>query len=251
MPASIQCQRGSITLTKARIEPAIALARAVAATAPLFEQRGHVLDIDVPTRGLAVEADEVRLTQIFDNLLSNAALYTPPGGAVHITGRREGDVVTLRFRDTGRGIDRAWLPELFDTCVQGPRGPDRTEGGLGLGLSLVRALTELHGGTVFVQSDGPGLGSEFTVRLPPAAGDHFSAVSSGSAESHYEDVVTGASGTRVLVVDDNREVTRGLERLLRTIGCDARSCESSSHLTAGPDAERQGQQAEERAECAF
>jgi PAS domain S-box-containing protein len=212
--------RGAITLSKTRLEPAKVMTRALAATAPLFNQRGHRLEIDIPEHGLAVDADEVRLTQIFDNLLSNAARYTPPGGTVRVSGRREGEVVILCFRDTGRGIERSLLPDLFELFVQGPRGADRAEGGLGMGLSLVRALTELHGGVVTAHSDGPGLGSEFTVRLPAAARDSDGSAApstSGSSQS-----ATSGRGTRVLVVDDHREVADGLKRLLRLLGYDVR-----------------------------
>ena len=171
--------RGRVSLTKTRIEPAIAIARASAATASLFQQRHHRLEIDIPEHGLAVDADEVRLTQIFDNLLTNAARYTPPGGTVQVTGRREGTNVIVRVRDNGQGIESSLLPDLFEIFVQGPRGADRAEGGLGLGLSVVRALTQLHGGTVTAQSDGRGLGSEFTVRLPAAGSRTSHALSHG------------------------------------------------------------------------
>ena len=108
----------------------------------------------------------MRLTQVVSNLLTNAARYTPPGGRIEVTAAREGDEVVLRVRDNGIGIDPALLPQVFEMFVQGARGPDRSQGGLGLGLSLVRTLTALHGGTVSAHSDGPGRGSEFTVRLP-------------------------------------------------------------------------------------
>src|SRR5262249_32517133 len=137
--------------------------------APLLEQRGHRLEISLPAGNLPVEGDEVRLTQVVDNLLSNAARYTPPGGTVAVSGAREGDSVVVRVRDTGVGIDPALLPDLFETFVQGARSPDRAQGGLGIGLSLVRRLTELHGGTVTAYSDGLGQGSEFAVRLPAVA----------------------------------------------------------------------------------
>ena len=137
-----------------------AAARAAAAPARAVASRA---------KGCSIEADEVRLTQVVSNLLTNAARYTPPGGDVEVTAAREGDEVVLRVRDSGMGIDPALLPDVFEMFVQGARGPDRAEGGLGLGLSLVRTLTALHGGTVSAHSDGPGRGSEFTVRLPASA----------------------------------------------------------------------------------
>jgi CheY-like chemotaxis protein len=135
-----------------------------------------------------------------------------------VSGRRDGDSVEFRFRDTGRGIDPSLLPDVFEIFVQGPRGADRAEGGLGVGLSLVRALTELHGGTVTVHSDGPDAGSEFTVRLPAAAPlpDHASAPL-GTARSEKN------AGTRVLIVDDHPEVANGLARLMRVLGYTVRT----------------------------
>ncbi len=213
--------RGVVTLSMARLEPATVVARAVEATAPLFEERSHRLEISVPAEGLAVDGDEVRLTQVLDNLFSNAARYTPPGGVVSVTGSREDDSVVLRVRDSGAGIDPALLPDLFDTFVQGVRSPDRAEGGLGIGLSLVRTLTELHGGTVTAYSDGPGHGSEFAVRLPAApsserAGDSPISPRSPAAERR-------AQPARVLLVDDQRDVVDGISRLLTIVGYDVRS----------------------------
>jgi PAS domain S-box-containing protein len=213
--------RGGVTLSKTRTEPAIAVLRAAAATTPLLQQRGHRLEIDIPQQGLAVEADGVRLTQIFDNLLSNAARYTPPGGIIRVSGRREGDRVALRVRDNGAGIEPSLLGHVFEMFVQGPRGADRAEGGLGLGLSLVRALTELHGGTVSVQSEGPGLGTEFTVLLPAAATDSRSLTPSlHSSASPSEDE---GGRKRVLLVEDHPAVAEGLTRLLQLLGYDVRT----------------------------
>ena len=211
---------GAVQLSKRRLDLADVVSRAVEATSPLFEERGHRLDIAMSTSGLEVEGDEMRLTQVVDNLLSNAARYTPPGGVVTVTGEREDDSVVLRVRDNGVGIDATLLPDLFDPFVQGARGPDRAEGGLGIGLSLVRALTELHGGTASVHSDGPGRGTEFSIRLPSAVkGD-------GSARptAHNTDVIEStASHARVLLVDDHSDVVRGMSRLLTVLGYDIRA----------------------------
>jgi PAS domain S-box-containing protein len=213
--------RGAVTLSKKRLDLATVVAHAVEATAPLFDERQHRLEIAVPVENLAIEGDEVRLTQVVDNLLSNAARYTPPGGTVSVTGAREGDSVVLRVRDTGVGIESALLPDLFETLVQGTRGPDRAEGGLGLGLSLVRTLTELHGGAVSVESDGPGRGSEFAVRLPAAAAV---ANSSASPTSSYSTVRESATRrARVLLVDDHLDVVDGLSRLLGIAGYEVRA----------------------------
>jgi signal transduction histidine kinase/ActR/RegA family two-component response regulator len=212
--------RGAVTLSMTRLDLASVVSRAVASTAPLFEERGHRLEVSVSPHELAVEGDEVRLTQVVDNLLSNAARYTPPGGTVAVSGAREGDSVVLRVRDTGVGIDPALLPDLFDTLVQGARGPDRALGGLGIGLSLVRALTEMHGGTATAHSDGPGLGSEFTVRLPAAvAAENRSTRPAPTAPA----VDASPRAARVLLVDDHRDVIEGLSRLLSIVGHDVRA----------------------------
>ncbi len=214
--------RGMVTLVKNRLELATVVARAVEAITPLVGERRHRLEVSVPAIGLEVDGDEVRLTQVINNLLMNAAHFTPPGGTIAVSAAREGDDVVLRVRDTGMGIDSTLLPYVFETFVQGARGADRAQGGLGLGLSLVRTLTELHGGTVAAQSDGPGRGSEFSVRLPAlamreeAASSRTQTPSTPSRESH-------ARGTRVLVVDDSIDVADSLARLLRLDGFDVQS----------------------------
>jgi PAS domain S-box-containing protein len=211
--------KGTVTLSKTQLDLHSVVSRAVEATSPLFEERGHHLDISMPATGLEVVGDAVRLTQIVDNLLSNAARYTPPGGMVTVTGAQEDDSVVLRVRDTGIGIDPSLLPDLFGTFVQGPRGPDRAEGGLGIGLSLVRTLTELHGGTVTARSDGLGQGSEFSIRLPrwgKATG------LARPAAPRFDANDSASTSARVLLVDDHSDVVEGLSRLLSVLGYDVR-----------------------------
>ncbi len=215
--------RGAVTLSKAPLDLATVVSRAVEATSPLFEERGHRLDVSMPATSLTVDGDEVRLTQVIDNLLSNAARYTPPGGVVTVTGAREDDSVVLRVRDTGVGIDTALLPDLFDTFVQGTRGPDRAEGGLGIGLSLVKTLTELHGGSASAHSDGPGRGSEFTVRLPSAVAPNGSTLPS---TPDFGASPSAPPTARVLLVDDHNDVIVGLSRLLNVLGYDVRATKS-------------------------
>jgi PAS domain S-box-containing protein len=212
---------GAVKLSKQRLDLADVVSHAVEATSSLFDERGHRLDVIMPSSGLAIDGDEMRLTQVVDNLLSNAARYTPPGGVITVTGGRDADCIVLRVRDNGVGIDAALLPDLFDTFVQGVRGADRAEGGLGIGLSLVRALTELHGGTASVHSDGPGLGSEFTIRLPSAVPAERSAQPTASQTKGIE----SSSNARVLLVDDHRDVVDGLSRLLSVLGYDVRAAQ--------------------------
>jgi CheY-like chemotaxis protein/two-component sensor histidine kinase len=214
---------GAVTLSKTQLDLATVVSRAVEATSPLFEERGHRLDVTMPATGLHVEGDAVRLTQVVDNLLSNAARYTPPGGVVTVTGAREDDSVVLRVRDTGVGIDAALLPELFDTFVQGARGPDRAEGGLGIGLSLVKTLTELHGGNATANSDGPGRGSEFSIRLPSAVASYGSTRPPTPA---FDANQPTSATARVLLVDDHTDVIAGLSRLLSVLGYDVRATKS-------------------------
>ncbi len=212
--------RGAVTLSMAPLDLATVVARAVEATEPLFKERHHRLEISVPAERFTIDGDEVRLTQVVDNLLSNAARYTPPGGAVSVVGERDGDTVVLRVRDSGVGIDPSLLPDLFEPLVQGARGADRAQGGLGIGLSLVRTLTELHGGTVTARSDGLGLGSEFAVRLPTgAASPDFAR----AASSHWAIRTSHAPKARILLVDDHSDVADGLTRLLGIVGYDVRA----------------------------
>jgi CheY-like chemotaxis protein len=187
----------------------------------LFEEGKHHLDVSVAAEGLAIDGDEVRLTQVLANILSNAARYTPEGGTVSVTAAREGDLIVVRVRDTGVGIDAALLPVVFDMFVQGARGPDRAQGGLGIGLSLVRTLTELHGGTVAAHSDGPGRGAEFVVRLPVARPTDDRSFEPAAAAT----IATAASqrSVRVLLVDDHSDVVNGLSRLLMIAGYDVRA----------------------------
>lgn len=212
--------RGKVTLARRRVEASSIVAAAVEATRPLIEQREHRLELSVPLEGLAVEADEVRLTQVLANLLSNAAHYTPPGGRVAVSAQRDGRDVVLRVRDTGVGIDPSLMPNLFEMFTQGER--ERRAGGLGLGLSLVRALTEAHGGTVAAHSEGPGCGSEFTVRLPASLAETAHRTTPAPSHPAWERAA-GEHATRVLVVDDNRDVADMISRLLHIAGYETRT----------------------------
>jgi PAS domain S-box-containing protein len=212
---------GTVTLTITRLELSTVVARAVEEIAPLIAQQRHRLEVLVPSEGLAIDGDEVRLIQVVSNLLSNAARYTPPNGSITVTASRDGDTVVLRVRDTGIGIDAALLPDVFETFVQGARGPDRAQGGLGIGLSLVRTLTELQGGTVTAHSEGPGRGSEFIVRLPAARAE--TPRSTTPPVQAVSSLDTGAHTARVLVVDDHPDVADGLSRVLRAVGHDVRT----------------------------
>jgi len=181
-------------------------------TAALAERRDLALDVEAePVR---VDGDPVRLEQVISNLLHNAIKYTPPGGRIELRVRREGEEGVVRVRDTGIGIPPDMLPRIFDLFTQVESSLPRSQGGLGLGLPLVRNLIELHGGTVTAASEGPGRGSEFVVRLPlgrlAATGDARPLARSPRASA--------AAGLLVLVVEDNRDGRESLRDLLEIWG---------------------------------
>jgi PAS domain S-box-containing protein len=224
--------RGKVTLKKQTLELAVIAAKAIESAAPLLERQRHKLELSVPPHGLPIEADEVRLTQVVANLLTNAARYTAPGGHIRVTGAPAGDEVVLRVRDDGMGIDPDLLPHVFDLFVQGAQSADRSQGGLGLGLSLARTLTALHGGTIEAHSGGPGQGSEFTVRLP--ASKHVVRRSGEPRDS----ALHRATGTprRILVVDDNRDAAEMICALLESLGHEVRIAEDASQALSVLDA---------------
>jgi signal transduction histidine kinase len=204
--------RGKIELSRQRLELSEVIARAIEMASPLLEQRQHHLTLSVPSRGLAVEGDPMRLAQIFSNILTNAAKYTQPGGQISVTARDEGERIVVSVRDNGMGIDPRMLPQIFELFVQAQRTLDRSDGGLGLGLAIVRSLVALHGGTVRAESAGLGKGSEFVVELPPSDRqlDGFLLQTDRAAAP--------GTGRRILVVDDNIDAAELLGDLLRHEG---------------------------------
>ena len=187
------------------------IARAVEMASPLFEQRRHRLDIDVPAN-LGVIGDATRLAQVFANLLTNAAKYTREGGRVWVNACREDGEIVVRVRDDGAGIAPQMLSRVFDMFVQEKQTLDRAAGGLGLGLTIVRSLVQLHGGSVTVRSEGLGCGSEFAVRLPHAPGAAAPACVKSTAP-----LPSGASA-QILVVDDNVDAAEMLSFALEAAG---------------------------------
>jgi signal transduction histidine kinase len=164
-------RRGEIEIRKEPVELAGAVARAIEAAGPLVAARGHALSVALPEGPVWLEADPVRLVQVLANLLTNAAKYTEPGGRIALDARCEaGRVLALTVRDSGIGIAPEMLPRVFELFTQVDRAPDRSGGGLGIGLALVKSLVDLHGGTVTAASEGPGRGSTFVVRLPLGSG---------------------------------------------------------------------------------
>ncbi len=211
--------RGKVELKIEAVEIAEVAVKAIEMASPLLEQRAHALELDVPRLGLIVRGDATRLAQVVSNLLTNAAKYTPAGGRISVTAAADGEAVVLRVRDNGIGISPEVLGHIFDLFVQARQELDRAHGGLGLGLTIVRNLVQLHGGTVSAQSEGIGKGSEFVVRLPLAA--HVRA-SAGGDEGTALMAVSSGNSRRVLVVDDNDDSAAMLAEALRLRGHDVR-----------------------------
>ena len=204
---------GKVELKKERVELDTVLGSAVESSMPLMTSAGHTLDVRMPPEGLQVVADGTRLAQIVSNLLNNAVKYTPDGGRIEMAARREGDDVLISVTDSGIGIGQDALPLVFEMFTQVGRNRDRSQGGLGIGLALVRRLVELHGGSVTAESAGIGLGSTFTVRLPLAQG-----LTAAAPEPQAPGSAAAAHMFRVLVVDDNVDAAESLAALLEIEG---------------------------------
>ena len=208
--------RGVIVLRKERTDLAAMVTAAAEACRAAIQARDHRLTLNLPSEHVSVEVDPARLEQIISNLISNAVKYTDPGGLIQLTAeaeqREDGRWAVIRVKDDGAGMSPELIPRVFDLFTQAERLLDRSQGGLGIGLTLVRRLVEMHGGTVEARSSGVGLGSEFIVRLP--------GVSSAQLEARVENFPRPAHsrGLRVLVVEDNRDSAETLGELLQLWG---------------------------------
>ncbi|MFL5329494.1 MAG: ATP-binding protein [Gemmataceae bacterium] len=208
----LDLQLAPVTLSQI-VEPA------VEAIQPMINTAGHNLMVTLPKEPIRLYADQIRLTQVLDNLLTNACKYTEPGGQIWLTAERVGDEAIIRVQDNGLGIPADMLPRVFEMFAQVGHSIDRAQGGLGIGLTLVRRLVKMHGGSVEALSEGPGQGSEFVIRLPAGKDE-------GTVAVHEMDGQATAPSTppsrRVLVVDDNKDSAESLAMLLQMSGNETR-----------------------------
>jgi CheY-like chemotaxis protein len=206
--------RGQIELKKERADLGNVVASAVETSLPLIDANRHSLTVHMPDEPLILDIDPTRIAQVISNLLNNAAKYTPAGGRINLTVRPESAEVIIDVTDTGIGISAESLAMVFELFAQVRGSKDRTQGGLGIGLSLVRRLVEMHGGTVSASSPGIGQGSTFTVRLPLSGRGH---PPSSTADRDTACPRDATRPLRVLVVDDNTDAAETLATLLTTL----------------------------------
>jgi CheY-like chemotaxis protein len=212
--------RGRVQLRPEPCELGAILSQALESSRPLIEEAGVALTVSLPRQPLEIEADPARLSQVFSNLLTNAAKYTERGGRVSLSAERQGTDVVIKVRDTGIGIPPEMLARVFDMFTQVDASLERSHGGLGIGLSLVRGLVELHEGSVTAHSRGLEQGSEFEVRLPIKTGRQPPKVTRQSPPSAQP--TTATQRRRILVVDDNQDAANVLSMMLRLMGHETR-----------------------------
>jgi signal transduction histidine kinase/CheY-like chemotaxis protein len=203
--------RGLIDVRFAALNLVSVVRAAIESCLPMIHAAGHQIDVSLPATAIPVSGDAVRLTQVFTNLLTNAAKYSDSGGRIFVRAAIEDDRAVVSVRDTGIGIPPAYLGAVFDMFMQVERSSRRAQGGLGIGLTLVRTLVEMHHGRVEAHSDGPGTGSQFVVTLPLQAAAY-------GAESVASSTLQAFPSRRILVVDDNRDAADTLGTLLEALG---------------------------------
>jgi PAS domain S-box-containing protein len=206
--------RGTLELKKCRTELTAVIATAIESARPILDKKKHTLSVELPNEPIRLDADPVRLAQVFSNLLINAAKYTDPGGQIVLTAARDRDEIAVRVRDNGIGMSPQMLPRLFTMFSQAEAALTRSEGGLGIGLALAHGLIELHEGVISAHSAGSGQGSEFVVRLP------LTAVVDGSEAQDSAQISESAPSRRILVVDDNRDSATTCGAFLESCGHD-------------------------------
>jgi two-component system, chemotaxis family, CheB/CheR fusion protein len=204
--------RGTLELKKSSTELTLVVGSAIETARPVLDAKHHTLALDLPQQAVRLDADAVRLAQVFSNLLINAAKYTDPGGRIALRASQLGNELVVAISDNGMGISEEMKPRLFTLFSQAPAAMGRSEGGLGVGLSLVRGLVSLHGGSVAARSDGPGKGSEFIVRIPVGAALEYPEIDAAA------DVPVPGAGLKILVVDDSRDAADTCAILLELSG---------------------------------
>jgi two-component system CheB/CheR fusion protein len=204
--------RGTLELKKSPTELTLVVGSAIETARPVLDAKHHTLALDLPQQAVRLDADAVRLAQVFSNLLINAAKYTDPGGRIALRASQLGNELVVAISDNGIGISEDMKPRLFTLFSQAPAAMGRSEGGLGVGLSLVRGLVSLHGGSVTARSDGPGTGSEFIVRIPVGAAVEYPEIDAAA------DVPVPGAGLKILVVDDSRDAADTCAILLELSG---------------------------------
>src|SRR5687768_4322208 len=219
--------RGVIALHREPLILGDIVARAVEIARPAIDASRHELTIELPNESIALDGDRTRLVQVIANVLHNAAKFMEPQGRIRLTVVRDGMHAAIKVADTGIGIAPDLLPTIFELFTQGHTGAERGEGGLGIGLALIRRLTEMHGGTVTAHSDGPGRGTEVTVRLPVLAANL--AVES---EAPAAVPLPAMASTRILVADDNEDAAESLTLRLQLAGHDVRTARNGAEALA-------------------
>jgi CheY-like chemotaxis protein/two-component sensor histidine kinase len=200
-----------LELRRSEVELSSVIQQAVEVARPLVDAAGHVLTIELPAEPIYLNADRARLAQVFGNLLNNSAKYTGPNGTIALSAKRVDDEVFVRVKDNGSGIPRDKLDSIFDMFMQVDRASERAQGGLGIGLTLVKRLAEMHGGSIEAKSAGEGQGSEFIVRLPILS-------KPSEAVAPESSIAPESTQRRILIVDDNKDSADSLAMLLEITG---------------------------------
>jgi len=224
--------RNKLELRKSQVTLSEVVESAVETSRPLIEGGGHELTVTLPPEPVHLNADPVRLAQVFSNLLNNAAKYTERGGRIRLTAERRGAEVCVSVRDNGIGIMPEMLPRLFEMFSQAKPALERSQGGLGIGLSLAKGLVEMHGGMVQAHSDGPGTGSEFVVRLPIGVALPVPRPPPGALEE------APAAGRRIVIADDNRDAADSLAMMLTMMGHQVRTASDGQEAVEAVEAFR-------------
>ncbi len=220
--------RGKLELRKQKVSLSLLLSNAVESSRPLVDAGKHTLTISEPDEVITLNVDPTRIAQVISNLLNNAAKYTPKGGTIALTARHKDDTIQIEVKDNGIGLSPEMLSKVFDMFSQVEPSMTRSQGGLGIGLTLARRLAEMHNGTVEALSAGPGSGSTFTVTLPCDEQSHAKP-SNGRSANHNQPAAHGHSH-RVLIVDDQLDIAQSLQHLLSILG------HSTVTASNGPDA---------------